>query len=344
MKSVQILYLNQKDVLASGVLNMKMVMETLQEVFLLHHRKDNILPAKVVLRWGDAHSEETRGRINAMPGYVGGSINTAGIKWIGSGPENPFKYGMPRASALIILNDPETMAPFAIMDGTLISAMRTGGVTGVAASFCARKDSKVAGLIGAGTQNRTQLMALKEALPDLQQVKVYDLSIERSRTFAAEVEKLTGLPIQVCTRNEDAVKGSDVVVSATTAREPVVLSSWLEPGVFYSHVGGYETDYGIVQKADKIVVDDWYQIKHRKTQTLALMCDEGKIDDSAIYAELGELVAGIKPGRTSDSEIIYFNSVGMAIEDIAVAKRIYDSARSKGIGTTLELWDSPLWV
>ena len=344
MKNLELLYLSQKDVISCGVLQMKGVIDILEQVFLLHYQKQDILPAKVALRWGDAHSEETRGRINAMPGFIGGTFNTAGIKWIGSAPQNPFQFNLPRASALIILNDPETMFPYALMDGTLISAMRTGGVTGVAAKYCARKDARVAALIGAGTQNRTQLMALKEVLPALERVFLYDIKEERSRSFALEVEQIVHLPIEIAPSAEDAVRKADIVVSATTAREPVVLSEWLKPGIFYSHVGGYETDYRIVRKAHKIVVDDWYQIKHRKTQTLALMFEEGKIDDSAIYAELGELVAYKKPGREGDHEIIYFNSVGMAIEDIAVAKWIYQTACSKGIGTKLEIWDTPLWV
>jgi ornithine cyclodeaminase len=344
MKRHEILYLSQKDVLSCGVLDMKAVIQSLEKVFLLHNRKEDILPAKVALRWGDAHSEETRGRINAMPGYVGGDINIAGIKWIGSAPNNPLTYGLPRASALIILNDPEKMFPLAVMDGTIISAMRTGGVTGLAAKYFARKDSKTAGIIGAGTQNRTQLMALKEVLPKLEKVRVYDLSEERSRTFAREVGESLGLSIDVVSRGEEALKGADVMVTATTAKGPIVFAEWLKPGCFYSHVGGYEADYGVIKKADKIAVDDWYQIKHRKTQTLALMFDEGLIDDSAIYAELGDVAAGKKPGRETDKEIVYFNSVGMAVEDIAVAKRVYDTALAQGTGIKLELWDTPLWV
>jgi len=344
MSRREFIYLSQKDVIACGVLDMASCMKDLEKVFLLHHRKEDILPAKVALRWGDAHSEETRGRINAMPGYVGGDLNTAGIKWIGSAPTNPMKYGLPRASALIILNDPEKMFPLAVMDGTLVSAMRTGGVTGVAARYLARKDSKTAGIIGAGTQNRTQLMALKEALPGLSSVRVYDLSVERSRAFAGEMEKSLGIPVEPAKDGRRAVEGADVVVSATTAREPVVMADWLAPGSFYSHVGGYEAEFAVVERADRVVVDDWYQIKHRLTQTLAIMFDRGLIGDDRIDAELGAVVAGDKPGRRNQEERIYFNSVGMAVEDIAVAKRVYDTAVRKGIGVPLELWDKPLWV
>lgn len=344
MSKQEFIYLNQREVIACGALDMGAVIRDLEKVFVLHHRKDDVLPAKVALRWGDAHSEETRGRINAMPGYVGGDVNIAGIKWIGSAPRNPADFGLPRASALIILNDPEKMFPLAVMDGTVISAMRTGGVTGVAARYLARKDSKTAGIIGAGTQNRTQLMALKEVLPLLSEVRVFDISGERSAVFAREVEKSLGLAVRPVSSGREAVEGADVVVSATTAKEPVVMADWLAPGSFYSHVGGYEAEFAVVRNADKIVVDDWYQIKHRLTQTLAIMFEEGLIGDDAIDAELGAIVAGERTGRENDRQKIYFNSVGMAVEDLSVAKRVYDTALKTKIGTRLELWESPLWV
>jgi len=340
----ELLYLSQKEVLAAGILEMAGVIEDLENVFKVHHNKDYVLPAKTALRWGDAHSEETKGRINAMPGYVGGNINMSGIKWIGSAPQNPHKYGLPRASALIILNDPETYFPVAVLDGTIISAMRTGGVTGVAAKYLARPDSQIAGIIGAGTQNRTQLMALKESLPKLSKVKVYDLSSERAKTFAKEVTEFLGIDVQPVASGREAVEGADVIVTATTAKEPVIKAEWIDNGCFYSHVGGYESEYAVVKMASKLVVDDWYQVKHRGTPTPAIMFAEGLLEDSDIYAELGEIVTGNKNGRENENEFIYFNSIGMALEDITVAKRIYENALAKGLGTSLELWEKPLWV
>ncbi|MED0737974.1 hypothetical protein [Aneurinibacillus thermoaerophilus] len=344
MSKYEFLYLSQSDVVACGALVMDDVIKDLEYVFTLHHANDYILPSKVVLRWGDAESEGTRGRINAMPGYVGGGVDIAGIKWIGSAPKNPHEYRLPRASALIVLNDPETMLPLAVMDGTVISAMRTGGVTGTAAKYLARRDSKVAGMIGAGTQNRTQLMALKAALPQLSKVKVYDLSLERAESFAAEVSETLNVEVIPVSSGERAVVGADVVVTATTAKEPVIKAEWISEGCFYSHVGGYEAEFSVIEKANKIVVDDWEEIKHRGVQTLALMHAEKQFHTENIYAELGEIVVGHKKGRENAQEFIYFNSVGMAIDDLVVAKRIYENAKQKGVGTPLTLWDKPVFV
>ncbi|NLX85648.1 MAG: ornithine cyclodeaminase [Clostridiales bacterium] len=344
MSRHDILYLSQRDVVECGGLNMAEVISDLEKVFELHNKKDYVLPTKVALRWGDKHSEETIGRINAMPGYVGGDADVAGIKWIGSAPQNPHKYGLPRASALIILNDSEKHFPIAVMDGTIISAMRTGGVTGVAAKYLARKDSSTAGIIGAGTQNRTQLMALKEVLPNLSTVRVFDIKKERSVTFSKEVSQALQLEVVPVSSAQEAVEGADVIVTATTAKEPVVKAEWIGEGCFYSHIGGNEAEFEVIEKADKIVVDDWNQIKHRGTQTPAIMFEKGRLKDSDIYAELGDVVTGKASGREDDREFIYFNGVGLALEDVMVAYRIYKNALGKKVGTKLELWEKPIWV
>ncbi len=338
------LYLSQRDVIRCGGQSMCDVMGDVETVLALHYEGDYILPPKVVLRWGDLDSEGGRGRINAMPGYVGGRVNIAGTKWVGSAPRNPVTYGLPRASALIVLNDPETMLPLAVMDGTVISAMRTGGMTGVAAKYLARSDATRVGIIGAGTQNRTQLMALKVALPQLRAVRVYDLSWERAEKFAEEVSDLLAVNVVLVATGEAAVSGADVIVTATTATKPVVRGEWIGEGCFYSHVGGYEADYAVVERADQIVVDHWDGIKHRGAQTLALMHREGLFTDDRIDAELGEIVTGNKCGRSRDDAFIYFNAVGMALDDLIVAKRVYDNAKRRGIGTMLPLWEQPAFI
>lgn len=344
MSKVEFLYLNQKEVIECGALDMTKTVKDIEQAFKLHQKGETIVPPKVALRWGDIHTEETRGRINAMPGHVGGNIDISGIKWIASAPLNPFKYELPRASALIILNDPYKGIPKCVMDGTVISAMRTGAVTGVAAKYLAKKESKTAGLIGAGTQNKTQLMALKTVLPKLEIAKIYDIVKERAEKFSEEAKEEIGIEVVPVDTAEKAVKHSDVVVTATTAKKPVVKTEWTDSGMFIANIGGYETEFQVLEKADKIVVDDWYQVKHRGTQTTAIMFKEGKLKDEDIHANLGEIVNGEKAGRENDDELIFFNPVGMGIEDIIVAYRIYKTAEQKGKGQKLELWNVPVWV
>ncbi|MEE0178423.1 MAG: hypothetical protein U0I25_01540, partial [Oscillospiraceae bacterium] len=186
---VEMIYLSQEDVIRCGGMSLDKAIDDLEEVFRLYDKGDYILPGKIVMKRPEPNAEETTGRINAMPGYIGGRFNMPGIKWIGSGPQNPFKYGLPRGSAVIVLNDPETKVPIAIMDGTLISTIRTGAVTGVCAKYMAPSRSKTVGLFGAGPQCKTQLMALKASLPQLEKAYVYDLSRESGKICGGDVAK-----------------------------------------------------------------------------------------------------------------------------------------------------------
>lgn len=339
-----IIYLSQADVVKCGGLSMKDTIADLEETFRTIKAGDYLLPPKVVLKRAEKDSEETTGRINAMPGHLGGNVNISGIKWIGSGPQNPFKYNLPRASALIILNDPVTKLPLAIMDGTLISAMRTGGVTGVVCKSCAPKNSTTVGVIGAGIQSRTQLMAITTAVPSVKSARVYDISGERSASFAKSVGADLGIAITPAETPAEALKDVDIIVTATTSPDPIVTAKDVTKGCFYAHIGGNECTFDVVQKADKIVVDDWAQITHRGGDTLSTMYFQGLIGDDDLYARIDELVTGEKVGRESDDEIIYCNSVGLALYDLALAKRIFDTARENGIGRPLPLWEDPIWV
>lgn len=344
MKAAEVLYLTQKDVIAAGALDMSLAVLTMEEVFTLHHRKDYVLPQKCVLRWGDENSESVRGRINSMPGWVGGSIQAVGIKWIASAPQNPFKYGFPRASAVIVLNDPETLIPMAIMDGTVISAARTGANTGVGAKYLAKKHAKVLGLIGAGVQNRTQLLAANYVLPELSDIRIYDIDLSRAQQFAREMSAKIGKDVNVAASARAAVQGADVLITATVTKEPIIQPEWIEPGVFYSHVGSHECEFSAILKMDKRIVDDWGEIKHRGVESLAIMYHAGMIKDDAVYAELGDIVSGSKPGRENGDETIYLNTVGMGIEDVALAKKIYDRAEAMQLGQKLKLWDQPFAI
>jgi len=342
---IDFLFLTQEDVKGAGGLDMKAIMETVEDVFRLHAEEKDVLPFKVILRWGDVNTEQTRGRINAMPAYVGGDFDVAGIKWIGGFPSNR-KKGLPRALGLLILNDPVTGVPLAIMDGTLISAMRTGAVTGVAAKYLARKDSERVCIIGTGVIARTNLMALKESIPSIKEVSLLSIDPEKKRRiFESSLSDYLKVDVKSVKDVTSAVEQADIVVTATTAIEPIIKDpNLIEPGCFIANVGGYEFSFEAVKKADKIVVDDWEQVKHRRTEVLAFMHDKGLLKDSEIYSELGDIITGRKRGRTSDQETIFLHTVGMGVEDVAVGQQIYEAAKKKNLGIKLNLWRKPQWV
>jgi len=261
----------------------------------------------------------------------------AGIKWIGSNPKN-VERGIPRASGITIINDPDTKFPVAIMDGTIISAARTGAIGGVAVKYLSKNDSKIVTLIGAGVQNRTQLEAAVCTRPSINEIYVYDLYYDRAVNFADEMSKKLNRSITPIKSLEEYCKKSDIIITATVSKEPIVEADWIMPGTTCINVGGYEYTFDAVRKAQKVVVDTWEDVKHRMASTIAIMANEGLFADEEIYAEIGEIVIGDKIGRENDQEIIYYNSVGMGIEDVAIATRVYRTAQEKGIGTKLIYW------
>ncbi|WOV88152.1 ornithine cyclodeaminase family protein [Sporosarcina oncorhynchi] len=336
--SNNLLFLSQADIIECGGEDIAIAVDAMEKVFSLHQKNDYILPNKSVLRWGDMDSESTRGRINSMPASIGGDYNSVGIKWISSAPQNPDKFNLPRATGIIILNDYETLVPVAVMDGMLLSAMRTGANSGVAARYLAKEDSEVLGLVGAGAQNKTQLMAMAHVMKNLKKVKITDLNKQRAQEFANEMSEKTNLPIVVCDTAEEAVRDSDIVITATVTKTPIVKPEWIGEGTLYIHVGSHECEFGVIDKADKIVVDDWEELKHRGVETISIMYNEGKFDPSNIHAQLGEVVNGVKSGRENSKEFIYFNSVGMGIQDVALASIVFEKAKEKGVGQELSLW------
>ena len=336
--AVSFIYLSQEDVLATGI-GMPEVMNIIEKVLALHDEGQINLPSKVILDLG----ERERGRINAMPAYLAGEFEMCGIKWIAGFPPNPAKFGIPRAHALITLNSAETGVPVAIMDGTYISAMRTGAVSGVGAKYLANPDSEIVGIIGCGVQARTQIMAIKAAIPSVRLVKGYDVRTDASESFTKWVSEDLGLVAEVVGSPRDTVEGSDIIATVTVADEPIVKDAWLKEGSFFAHVGSYqEEEEAVVLNADKVVVDLWHEVLHRGTPLLARMYEAGRIDETRIHANIGEIVRGKKPGRTRREERIFFSPLGLGSEDVGVATQVYQEAKQKGLGTTLKLWDHPI--
>ena len=331
------LFLSQEDVLAAGGLDIPATIGVVEEALRLHAEGDTRLPSKSALLWSDElGSEETLGRIMAMPAYVGGSIGLAGLKWIPSVPSNPAR-GLPRGVGLIVLSAPETGLPVAVMDGTVVSAARTGAVTGIAARRLARAGSRVVGMLGAGVQAGTQLPALEAVLPALEEVRVWDVSSEKAKAFRERSDRV----VAVATA-EEACRDADVIVAATMAPEPYVPPDWLGPGSLFCSVSSLDPEVACIDLADLVVCDLWEHETGHRSRPLARAVDEGLLRREDVV-ELPDLVAGRHPGRTSDEQRIFLSAVGLAIEDVAAAARVYRRALELGIGTELALWQTPIW-
>lgn len=335
-----IIFLNNKAIEAAGVLDMRAAIEDVKNAYVLNNKKDVINPGKCVLRWGQTvEDENVLGRINAMPGYIGGSYNMAGIKWIGSGPMN-YKKGLPRASVTVVLNDPNTKLPVCVADGTAISAIRTGASGGVAIELLAKSDARVMTICGAGAQAHTQLEAALISRPSLEKIFVYDIIPANADRFIAINEpKYPGVTFVNAKSVEAAVRESDIIDCVTLATEPFIKGAWLKKGALVMNMSDYEVENDCVQLASKVVVDFWESIKHRMISTVALMWRDGLFKDEELHAELGQILSGQKAARESDDEIIYFNAVGAGILDIAVAARCYQKAQKENLGICVPFWE-----
>ncbi len=312
-------------------LSMSDVLGLVEKAFEERGRKRVQMPPKSYLFFS-----KFSGDLRVMPAYLEG-MNEAGVKLVNVHPDNPSKYGLPTVLATIVLFAPETGAPISIMDGTRITAMRTAAASGIAVKYLARKDAKVLGVIGAGYQSLFQLEALNEVMK-LESVKIFDMIEGKADNLAVMARKKFGLSVGKAATAEEAVRGSDVVVTITPARAPIVRSEWVVKGMHINAIGAdalgkEELEAGMLSRA-KIVIDDWEQASHSGEINVPL--SKKIITRANIYAEIGEIVAGDKPGRVSEDEITVFDSTGMAIQDVITAWHAYEVAEEKGIGQEIE--------
>ncbi|MDP7742561.1 MAG: ornithine cyclodeaminase family protein [Lentisphaeria bacterium] len=269
--------------------------------------------------------------IHAMPAYIP-SLEAAGVKWISGYPGNQQKQ-LPYITGLLLLNDPDTGLPTAVMDATWITAQRTGAATAVAAKHLARPDSSSAGIIACGVQGRSNLEALSCIFP-ISSVKAYDMHRQVADQFAADMAPIVGAEIEVVATPEQAVVDLDLVVTSGPILkhpQPVIEADWLAPGAFASPVDFDSYWQGpALQQADKLATDDLAQMDYYRS--------EGYFGETPQpYADLGEIVAGRKPGRERDDERTISVNLGIALEDMATAIRIYRRAVETGAGTQLPL-------
>lgn len=263
------------------------------------------------------------GDLRIMPAFSE-KLGLAGTKIVNVHPENP-KKGLRTVMAVIILNDAKTGLTLAFMDGTYITGMRTGSASAVATKYLARKNAKTLGVVGAGYQSIFQIAAITK-VRNIKEIFVYDIRDSCIKSLAKTLEKL-GIKIKKATLKEVVQK--DILVTVTPARSPVVKKEWVLPGTHINAIGAdapgkEELDPRILKKA-KIIIDDWHQ---------AMCCGEvnvplskGFIQKKDIYASLGEIVSGKKPGRKNDREITVFDSTGLAIQDLFTANLVYKRAK-----------------
>lgn len=326
-------YFSQEDLLGAGCLDINMAMDAAEEGIKAFCADDVMFPEKIVQIFND----ETQERINCLPATFK-SRKICGVKWVSVFPPNPVRHGIQNLSAVIILSEIEHGFPIAFMEGTLCSNVRVGTMGAIAAKYLARQDSKSIGFIGAGEQAKMHLIAMKTAVPSLEICRIAAKETAEEEQFVREMSAiLPDLEFEMADSDLGrATSDADIIVTATSAQAPLLKAEWFKPGAFYSHVGGWEDEYAVAKQCDKIVCDDWETVKHR-TQTLSRMYKDGELTDDDVYCDLPDLILGNKPGRQSDDERIYFNAVGLAYVDVAIAIAMYERATEAGMGQELQV-------
>lgn len=324
MAENSLLYLSRADV-EQVSLDMATIIGLLEQAFLDKGRGKVEMPPKPGIHtMPDAF-------IHAMPAYIP-SMRSAGIKWVSGYPEN-FKRGLPYISGLLILNDVASGIPYSVMDCTWITGYRTGAASALAAKYLARPESETAAILACGVQGRTNLEGLA-CLFKLKKAYVYDVLPEAQEKYIRDMSSKLGLEIVGVKEPREAVEKAELVVTSGPILEhpkPTIEAGWVRPGTFASAVDFDSYFAGsALKQMDRISTDDHAQFQYYKSIGYFQQTPDP-------YADLGELVAGLKPGRQSAEERTMAMNLGLAMDDMAVAPTVYKLAREKGLGTELKL-------
>lgn len=317
------LLLKQSEI--KNLISMKEVVDAVETAFKAYADRDVQMPAKEYLFFHE-------GDLRIMPCYVR-KTEEAGVKCVNVHPQNPLEQKLPTVMAIIEMVDPQTGFPLAVMDGTLVTDMRTGAAAGVATKYLARSDSKTLGIIGAGKQACTQLMALNEVM-DIQKAKVFCRTCSTRTNFAKTASKTYGFDVEAVESPELAVKNSDVIVTTTPSRKPLIKADWISPGTHINAMGAdapskQELETRLLLKS-KIIIDSWDQASH--SGEINVPVAQKIIKQKDIHAKLGDVIIGNATGREGD-EITIFDSTGLAVQDVVTAGLIYRRAKDQNIGT-----------
>lgn len=315
--------LNREDV--ARHIDIETVVNAVEEAFSAHYRGDAQMPAKSYV-----HLPDVNGDFRSMPATLGDS---AGVKWVNVHPENPSRFGLPTVMGLVIYSDPESAYPLSVMDGTELTRYRTGAAAGVATRFLASPDAVSLGLLGAGEQARTQLAAIDTVL-DIETVVVSDLDPNSVDEF---INSVSHYDIEVTYGSPQDVANCEVISTTTPSKTPIIESDWLSPGTHINAIGAdaagkQELDPDILKRGT-VIVDDWDQCSH--SGEINVPVSNGQFTNADVFSTLGAITADEQ--EPSRSEITVFDSTGLAIQDIATAKQVYDAAAEADAGTLVDI-------
>jgi len=326
------LLLSRDDV--ASVLTMADCLEAVETAFGELARGNALMPQRAVIR-----IPEHKGLFLGMPAYIGGDMDALGLKVVTVYPDNPTQHDLPTTLGTLMYCDPATGRAIAIMDAGYLTAVRTGAASGVATKYLAREDAAVCVVFGAGVQAQKQLEAVNLVRP-LQKVTVIDVVPDAKQRFVEKMGAELDLEILPTEDIESAVREADIVITASSSHDPVFDGDWLQPGTHINNIGSHspdarELDTTTVQRAK--FVADLKEANLAEAGDILIPIAEGAVTEDHIYASLGEIVVGEKPGRENTEEITVFKSCGLAIQDVSTARAVYKAACSRGVGVQVDL-------
>lgn len=311
------------------------VIDAVEEAFAAYARGDAQMPSKAYV-----DLPQYNGDFRSMPAYLdAGDWDAAGLKWVNSHPDNPDRHGLPTVMGTMIYSDPATAYPLAIMDGTILTRLRTGAAAGVATRHLARPDASSLGIVGAGVQSYTLTEAVA-LVRDIDRIVVADVDEDAERAFVTRF----GADFEVVTGTVDDAAACDVLCTATPVETPIVSRAAVGEQTHINAMGAdapgkHELADAILQDA-LVVVDDHDQAVHSGEVNVPISA--GTYTADAIHAELGEVVDGAKRGRNDTDGITVFDSTGLAIQDVAAAHVVYEHASEQDRGTSIALIETDL--
>lgn len=320
--------LNREDV--AMLLDMDSTIEILEKAFAELAAGQAVMPQRTPIKVADPPGVSL-----FMPAYLP-EIGSLGAKVVSVFGRNPADHQLPAVLGTIVLLDPWTGDTLCIMEGGFLTAMRTGGASGVATKHLARQDAKVHALLGTGVQARAQALAVATAAK-LERCLVYSLDdAARQQEFARDVEQVTGVPTKIARDARSAVEAADILTLATSAADPIIEGAWVTPGTHINSVGSHapamrELDGATVAKS--VVIPDLTSACQTEAGDLIIPAEEGAWSWEQVRGDLGQVVRGEVKGRQGDDEITLFKSVGLAVQDLSTAYKVYELAKEKGAGT-----------
>ncbi|MGH8813853.1 MAG: ornithine cyclodeaminase family protein [Advenella sp.] len=331
MKPIDITYLNGPDIAALGFTDSE-ILSAVEKVLDAQGRGKTVVEPRVHL----VPESSDKGHFNILRGYIQ-PLGVAGVKVVSDFVDN-YKQGLPSEMAILNLFDPETGKPLAIVDATAITDMRTGAMTALGAKYLARKNSKVLGHIGARGTSYWNVRLL-DSIYDFDEIRVHSRRPESRNAFGERLSRDLGKPVKVVDDWESCVRDADIVVEASRLPEPTPLlkTEWIKSGALVMPYGTMSAvELSLTDIMSKVIVDDWSQCrKGLPFGALRAHVDSDRVTENNLHAELGQIVAGLKPGRENDDENILFWHRGLSTTDIALGQAMLDKARRMGLGQTL---------